>query len=65
MLSDQLHTQLTSVRELLITINCFPNFVPGSLVFGAAYDAGFELLSDGGGTPTEESSWGELKNLYR
>ncbi|MFH1278132.1 MAG: hypothetical protein ABIK65_07115 [Candidatus Eisenbacteria bacterium] len=41
----------------------FPNWVPGSSAFGDYYDASFELLS--GMTPTEETSWGSIKTMYR
>jgi len=42
----------------------YPVWTPASVVGWGDFDHGFELLTEGG-TPTEQSSWGTLKDLYR
>ena len=41
----------------------YPDWVPGSVVFGVPYDAAF-LLYNGGEVPTEDATWSEIKALY-
>ena len=42
----------------------FPDWVPGSIVFGGPRETAFLLYNEGGGVPTEEATWSEIKALY-
>jgi hypothetical protein len=42
-----------------------PYWTAGALVFGVPSDMGFFLLNETDGTPTEDTTWSTIKNLYR
>jgi hypothetical protein len=43
----------------------FPYWVPGAAVFGFTSDMAFLLTLGDIGTPTKDTTWSSIKNLYR